>query len=101
MSGLLDDIKTLCKGSVIVTINDHKTYYLTVGDYFLDKDMRDIDSVIFAMMIAKDTIVHVQAYPDTPVGFFEAYHFNINGALEEIYSAILEDRKINPLRCDS
>lgn len=35
-------------------------------------------------------MVHLQFYPDTPIGFYEVYHWSVQGAIEAA-TAILDE----------
>jgi len=80
----LKELVALCKCSVTVSINDHKDYYETVKEHISEEEVEDIDKDVFDKMIEKDTIVHVQAYTRTPVGFYVIYHYDIDKAINQM-----------------
>jgi hypothetical protein len=74
---------SLCKCSVEISVNDHKDYYLSVQDYINDEfEEPDIELNILQEMIRLDTVVRIQAYPNTPIGFFVVFHYDINQAVD-------------------
>lgn len=87
---IMERLKTLilkCKASVTISINNHRDYYDTVEDKFKsepDAEFRDeIDNDVFDEMVRTDTVIEVQFYPNSPVGFYRVYHYDIEKAIEE------------------
>lgn len=74
-----------CKKSVEISINDHRNYYESVEEH-LQEVKQDIDPNILKKMIEKDTIVVIQAYPETSIGFFKVYHYDIEKACDIMLS---------------
>lgn len=85
----MDKLKKIidhCKCGVFITIDDHKNSY---ADIIMSVDMLDgVPDEIKNKMIEMDTIVEVQCYPDTPIGFFHAYHYDLDAALSEVLIAL-------------
>jgi len=79
----LEELKTKCKCGVSVEINQHKNYYEKVEDNIFDDDKEDIPNDVLNKMIELDTIVRVQFYPNTPVGCYVIYHYDLEEALDE------------------
>ena len=79
----LKKLADLCKGEVSITINGNRSSYLDVKEEldFLDVKHGEISPEILSEMIRCDTIVHVQFYPHTPVGFYTVFHYDIDQAL--------------------
>lgn len=40
-------------------------------------------------MIETNTIVELQFYPDTPIGFYRVYYCDLDAALDEAYCALV------------
>lgn len=86
---LLEFLAANCKASVSVGINDHRDYYED-AETAIEKinylrecgDDDPIDAEIAAKMIELDSIVCVQFYPLTPIGFHRVYHYDLRTALE-------------------
>ena len=71
-----------CKASVSITFNEHRTSYQTVEQFIDGYDYKDdVDPDIAAIMKARETTVWIQFYPETPIGFYAVYHFDLHQAL--------------------
>jgi hypothetical protein len=85
----LDKLLSLCKCGVHITVNAHRNYYETAENYWKglcagDKDLvNEVSPEVVKTMLDTNTIVQIQAYPETPVGFYSVYHYDINKAIEE------------------
>jgi hypothetical protein len=88
----LKQLVSLCKCSVSITVNDHRDMYQSVTKALEDQDDLDNfnpadldveDARIRARMIETDTMVRLQFYPDTPIGFYTIWHYDIDGALDQ------------------
>ena len=78
-----------------LTINAHRDYYETVEKYFQSNPINqgkqeEIDKDVFQRMKETNTIVEIQFYPDTPIGFYTVYHYDVERALEEAMDLIEE-----------
>ena len=81
-----------CKCGVSITINEHKNYYMD-AELFIKDDITsrllssrcDVTECLphKAEMIKFDTIIDLQFYPDTPIGSYQIYHYDIELAIEE------------------
>jgi len=81
-----------CKCSVSLTINDHRDMYESV-EYFLDGRVEGIDKDILNGMIESDTMINCQFYPDTPIGFYSIYHYDLDKCLDICVDIIKKDFK--------
>lgn len=72
-----------CKAGVYVSINQHRDYYQSLSEYLTEEDIEDIGEDIWEEMQKRDTVVVVQFYPDSPVGFFVLHHYDLDKALKE------------------
>ena len=77
-----------CKAGVHITINEHRNYYETAEYYLSERDQRgdeplEIDPDVRAQMIATNTVVNLHFYPDTPIGFYEIWHYDLEAALDQ------------------
>lgn len=88
----LEELVSLCKCSVEISINDHKDCYESVEQYIKEDEREDIDNEVFSEMIKRDTIVRVQAYPHTPIGFYVIYHYDIEKAVEMAIDAVKSNK---------
>lgn len=75
-----------CKSSVHVTANQHRAYYQSVRDYvdgWGNGEMpNETDATVLAEMIARDTVIEVQFYPVTAIGFYVLFHYDLHAALD-------------------
>lgn len=82
----IEELVRLCKATVHITFNEHKTNYETIerylGDSMFDR-FSDVQPELKKEIIEKDQIVEVQAYPRTPVGFILVVHHNLDEALDQ------------------
>ncbi|CAB4128085.1 hypothetical protein UFOVP104_15 [uncultured Caudovirales phage] len=85
------ELVSLCKASIQISVNDHKDYYESVEQHINEEEREDIEKDVFDEMVKKDTVVRVQAYPQTPIGFFLVYHYDIDIAIEKVLEAVKED----------
>lgn len=90
----LQQLIELCKCEINISINPHRNYYETVEEYLKDSfdglAFEETDNAVIDEMIKRDTIVQIQYYPNTPIGFNVQYHYNIDMALD----AALEQFKV-------
>ncbi len=73
-----------CKCGVYVEINSHRDVYETAEQaiYQLESLGFETDSEVRQKMIESDTVVTVQFYPDTPVGFHHVFGADLDSALD-------------------
>jgi len=93
----LKQLIALCKASVSIEVNKHRDYYESVEESLRDTcnwedTRREIDNEVYAQMISRDTVVRIQFYPNTPVGFYLIYHYDLEKALDLALS-VLEENK--------
>ena len=86
MTEKLKKLMSLCKCGVHVDINPHRDFYESVEQYAecaLAGGDDEINPEVFKKMIETDTFVQVQCYPNTPIGFYQTFHYDIDAALDE------------------
>lgn len=85
------------KCSFELEINRHRDFYETAEEYIKDQEEKlqiDIDSKeIRQKMIETNTIVSVIFYPDTPIGNYSFYHYDVNLALDMALNILKEESK--------
>ena len=83
--------------SCSIEINRHKSDYMSIYDYLNQiKEIRycyedepeeafnkDFEKVIDKIK-ETDTIIEIQVYPQTPIGFYTIYHYDYDMALKEL-----------------
>lgn len=94
----LQELISKCNGSVYVGVNEHRDTYESIPEYILslsghDEDLQEetIDEIginVYKKMISLDTVVVVRFYPDTPVGFWQIIHYDLQQALDRALSIV-------------
>jgi len=82
----LKKLLSKCKCGVHFTINEHRNYYQSAEEKLEElahfECPPNILEEIKLKMIEIDTIIEIQFYPDTPIGFFSIYHWDLNKAID-------------------
>jgi len=76
------ELVSLCNASVSIIVNNHKDLRQTVEDNIHKTERKYIEPQVFDEMVSRDLIVEVQFYPDTPRGYYNIYHYDIDKAVE-------------------
>lgn len=90
----LKELMSRCKCGVFLHVNEHRDYYQKVEDYLEDIQARQSESPleiaanIRAKMIELDYIIDLQFYPDTPIGSYSIYHYDLDMALDEALACL-------------
>jgi len=89
----MDKLKMLldgCKCGVFLAVNEHRDYYDSVQTKIMEIERNremcgegPLDEEIKSGMIQTGNIVELQFYPDTPIGSYSIYHYDIDKALDE------------------
>lgn len=83
----LKELLSKCKASVSITVNQHRDYYQSVKDYIeeqaqLDEDLiEEIGLDVYEEMQKTNTVIEIEAYPDTPIGSYRILHYDIDKAV--------------------
>ena len=88
-------LKVFIEILIQIQINDHKSCYQSVTEYFntyIYDNLDDGDFKHLDKMIENDIIIDLTFYPDTPVGSYTIFHYDIDMALDEALE-ILEYKK--------
>lgn len=78
----LQDLIKKTKCSVYIDINSHRDYYETIEQHIKPDDREGISNDVWAKMIELDTCVILQVYPNTPIGFYVIYHYDVEMAID-------------------
>jgi hypothetical protein len=86
----MDKFKKLvqhCKCGVYLQVNAHRDVYETAKQHLEHLEIArgeplDIPADVRKVMEDTDTIVSLQWYPRTPIGFDEVYHHDIDAAMD-------------------
>ena len=85
----LIELISRCKCEVTVTANEHRTSYVKLEEWLADSEKHgglEINPSIRQKMVETDTMINIQFYPDTPVGFYDIYHYDLDAALDQALS---------------
>ena len=93
MMDKLNELFNLCAASVTVTHNEHKGIYQTVDEFLNDQEQftherLDIDPDVRKFMIERNTMITLHAYPNTPIGFYTVYHWDLLAAVDQMIDII-------------
>lgn len=84
-----------CKAGVSIEVNDHRNVYESAAQCLANVDKRDcppeIEPDVRARMIETNTVVTIHFYPQTPVGFYEVWHYDLDAALDEALECLRQD----------
>lgn len=92
----LKDIIEHCKCEITIDINSHRNSYSTAKEALQEINEYDLDSISDydkTIMINSDTIIRIQAYPDTPIGFYTVYHWDLETALNKMIELLKQYNK--------
>lgn len=96
----MDKLKELfahCKCGIYLTVNEHRDYYQTAAQALDEADGLEcppqIAPDVKARMIETNTIVRLQFYPDTPIGSYNIWHYDLDAALDAALSCLTPNAK--------
>lgn len=85
--GKLNTLLDRCKCGVYLTINQHRDYYQTAEVALIELDScqcpPQLEPEVRAKMIETNTIINLHFFPDTPIGSYDIYHYDLDAALNE------------------
>lgn len=90
----LKELMSRCKCGLFLTINEHRDYYQKAEDYLEEIQARQPESPlkiaadVRAKMIELNYIIDLQFYPDTPIGSYSIYHYDLDMALDEALACL-------------
>ena len=82
----LNQLISKCNASVSVEINTHKDFYESVNTYISKDDVSIIEKEVLKQMIEKDSIICIQFHPDTPIGYYTVFHWDLEKAIDQCLS---------------
>lgn len=86
----LPELIRLCKASVTIEANDHRSCYQTVAEFMKDEDGAEVEPDVLQKMIDTDTVIRLQFYPLTPIGFYVIYHYDAEQAIQKALNILKE-----------
>lgn len=87
----LTKLLDLCKCGVRLQVNEHRNMYQSAKQALeeLRANDEEIADDVCTKIIETDTLISLVCYPDTPIGFYQVFHFDLDSALDEALEAIL------------
>ena len=83
------DLLGRCKCGVHLSVNEHRDFYEKAEQYLIDSRADEhAPPEVIAKMIETDTIIRLQFYPNTPVGFHLIWHHDMDEALNLALSCL-------------
>ena len=94
----LNAIMVRCKCGVSLEVNEHRSDHnsaFTALDDARAMGMlpEDLSGAVFKKMIETDTIIVLHFYPETPIGFYRLYHYDLDGVLDQAMAILEEDQR--------
>ncbi|NIV12308.1 MAG: hypothetical protein GWN62_13850 [Aliifodinibius sp.] len=85
MKDKLNTLFSKCEGPIHITYNAHKDCYEPIEKYLSEEkaQLEEIDEKLRKEIIQKDSLIEIQIYPDTPIGFYKIYHWDLEKAVDE------------------
>ena len=88
----LELLMSRCHCGVYLHVNEHRDSYESAKDYLNQLECGEcppgIDASLRQEMIDKDTILDLQFYPDTPVGSYSVYGWDLDTMLDHALGII-------------
>lgn len=92
----LEALIAKCKCGVHLTVNGHRDYYESAEYYLQREGQREVDAgcddwaspEVVRQMIERDTIIELQFYPETPIGFYKVWHYDLSQAVADALGVI-------------
>lgn len=83
----LKELISRCESTVEVRCNSHKSYYDTIEEHIGD-DIGQVDEDTLEEIIRTNTLICIQFYPHSSVGFYTVYHYDLDKAIEKALSLL-------------
>jgi len=78
---------SLCKCGIYLTVNEHRDYYETATQRLQKAENYECppetEKSVKQKMIATNTIITLHFYPDTPIGSYVIWHYDIEETLNK------------------
>ncbi len=90
----ISELLSLCKAEVLIEMNEGKNCYLSAADFLSENEdwKEETGEEIWQAMIEKNVVISIQAYPNTPVGFYRIYHYDIDKAIDKMIEVLKNNR---------
>jgi hypothetical protein len=102
----LIELFDLCEASVTITHDEHKDYYQTVAAFLEEQERNrgeslDIDPDVRKIMVERNHMITLHAYPHTPIGFYTVYHWDMVEAVDDMLAIVrgVKNGETYPTQC--
>jgi hypothetical protein len=89
---VMERLMELCKCSLTIRVNEHRRDYMDVKEMLAELDGMECPAEVGVNirneMIRTDSFISIRAYTDTPVGFYEVYHYDLGEAIKDMIELI-------------
>ncbi|MBC8485985.1 MAG: hypothetical protein H8D45_08090 [Bacteroidetes bacterium] len=92
----LNELIKRCKCGIYLEINEYRDCYKTVEEAIKNLNEfqeEEIDRELANRMIKENTIISLQFYPETPIGFYKVYGTSVEEVLKEALETLDEESK--------
>ena len=97
----MDALRTLlarCKCGVYLAVNEHRDYYENAAqrlEWYAGLECPpQISDEVRAGILASETIVDLQFYPDTPIGSYHIVHHDLDAALRMALECLTHNAEV-------
>ena len=87
----MEEIIQKCKCGIYLSVNQYRDYYQSIEDAVKEERERnsmDIDDELAARMVAEKSLISLQFYPNTPVGFYIVYGTTLDEVVTKAKSVL-------------
>ena len=84
----MEELIKKCKCGVYLEVNPNRDIYYSVEQYIKEENMQEenIDNEVAERMIKENTVISLQFYPHTPVGFYKVYGTSLDEVVKKALS---------------
>ncbi|QFR59811.1 hypothetical protein VOWphi5012_027 [Vibrio phage phi50-12] len=101
LQGQLKVLQAQCKGGVSIEFNPQYSNYESIQKYL--EDIAMVQNIELSELIDDETLrgitkanelIELHMYPDTPVGSYKLYHWNIGSIVDQAITLLEKDRGV-------
>lgn len=81
-----------CRSSVEVSINQHRCWHQTLGDYLEHSASgSEVEPAVWEEIVRRNFLIDLTFYPDTSVGSYQILHYDLEAALDRAHAILDRD----------
>ncbi len=81
-----------CRSSVEVSINQHRCWHQTLGDYLEHSaGGSEVEPAVWNEIVRRNFLIDLTFYPDTSVGSYQILHYDLEAALDRAHAILDRD----------